>query len=190
MNTNLFLSKSLLTLLGVAITISAAPLSLAQMYQNNENREIIKENREMIKDQRQEMQQERISQRCDLISSRVAGREKYLENSIPRFEQTTSKIRAKIQEQISILESQGKETTQIENNLVTFESNSQKILSEKQRLLSQLQGLNPANCDANRASFTNSLKEFNTSFRSHVKSQNDLRSFVRENLISPIKALK
>lgn len=190
MNTKSFLSKTLLTSLVLVITILISPFSFAQMYQNNENRESIKENREMIKDQRKEMQQERVTQRCDLITSRVAGREKYLENSISKLEQTTSKIKTKIQEQINKLKAEGKETNQIESNLVTFEERSQKVITEKQGLLTQIQSINPANCETDRASFTNSLKEFNTSFKNHIKSQNELRTFVRENLISPIKALK
>ena len=112
-----------------------------------------------------------------------------MQNSLNKSSQSISNIESSIQTKIETLKTAGKDTSLIESNFTKFKSDSSQILDEKQALINQLSALSGTDCKADKKTFASSLKNFNSSLRTHIQNYGNLKSFLRTTVINEIKKL-
>lgn len=171
--------KSLFPLLLLSVFILGMPKSLA----------LTQEEREANQASRQEARTSKVAEVCSNISERISTRKGHIEKSITSVNNMVSKVETVVNKRIASLNEKGVDTSELTNNLATFKTNANSLISSKQTSLNTLAGIDVSTCETNRTAFSETIKSFNSTLKQQNADQKALKTYVRENLIAKIKAL-
>ncbi len=186
--------KKLLPILVLTVLISNVlavnALTPEEKASNKEERSQMKLQKEEEKKVREETREAKKIATCTEVVSKIGNRKTQLEKSITNYQAKISRIETSLNTRIQELKTEGKDTSEIETNIVKFKSDAQGILSQRQALLTQLQNIDTSSCQTDKRAFSKNSKAFNASLKSVVTAQNNLKIFIIDNIVAKIKALK
>ena len=194
------------TLVLATITVSAQttnPKVDSLKAQIKQERSDVKSQNEQIKSQNEQLRDENkqakenysgpkgglVVSSCDNLQTRITNRETMMQNSLNVSSQAIANIESSIETKVTALKTAGKDTTTLEANFGNFKKQASQVLAERQALINQLKTLQSSDCQADKKTFATGLKNFNGSFKTHGKSMEVLKTYLRQNVISVIKSL-
>lgn len=185
-----------LTFLLLGIIVSNSPALAVNSPEQQSLKQEQKAQRETLKSEKTEAKETKMAEKtqraavsCQKISENIAKRSEVLSKSLSKSTQSISDIEASIQSKIDSLKTAGKDTSAIESNFNSFKTQATEVLAQRQVLITQLGTLAGTDCNADKKTFAQSLKNFNNSFRTHETTYGNLKSFLKSNVLAEIKKL-
>lgn len=169
---------------------SVKALTPEEKTQEREQRMLLKNQRETEKTEKTQAKEAKKLATCTEVASKITNRKTQVEKSITNYSSSISRIETTLNARIQELKTAGKDTSEIEANLAKFKSDAQALISQRQSLLSQIQNIDASNCQTNKQAFVTNVKNFNATLKTLVQSQNNLKKYLRDNVVAKIKALK
>lgn len=189
--------KILIPAVFLSVIILNSNHALAQAVNKQEVKEKRMEEKQELKvmkeEKKEEMAQTKAAKRlatCTEVSSKIVNRKTQLEKSVTNYQASIAKIDTLISKRIQELKTAGKNTAEIEANYAKFKSDAQSIVAQRQTLLSKLQNIDTTNCQTDKNAFATNVKSFNATLKTIVESQNNLKKYLRDNVVAKIKSLK
>jgi len=169
---------------------SVNALTPEQKTQEREQRMLLKEQKETERTEKKEAREAKKIATCTEVASKITNRKTQIEKSITNYTASINKIETTINTRIQELKTAGKDTSEIEANLAKFKSDAQALITQRQSLLSQIQNIDASSCQTDKQAFVSNVKNFNATLKTLVQSQNNLKKYLRDNVVAKIKALK
>jgi len=127
---------------------------------------------------------------CTQVVEKIGNRKTQLDKTTANYSASITRIESLINSRIQELKTAGKDTTEIEANLAKFKSDAQGLIAKRQQLQTEISNVDTTTCSTNKLAFVSNVRNFNTSLKSLVQSQNQLKIFLRDNVVAKIKTLK
>ncbi len=130
------------------------------------------------------------NQACENISGTLSKRVSAMESSISKRKQVMSNIENAIQTRISKLKTDGKDVSTIEVSFASFKDKSDAYILEREAVLVKLKEVVSLDCDTNRTTLIQSIRNFNSAYKNHNGKNNELKEILRTTVLNPLKALQ
>lgn len=127
---------------------------------------------------------------CENISGSMSKKISAMDTSISKRKQVMANIEASIQTKINNLKTAGKDTSTIEANFAAFKEKSDAYILEKEAVLTKLKEISALNCETDKETLVQSIRNFNSAFKNHNQKSQEVKKLLVDTVLNPLKALQ
>lgn len=126
---------------------------------------------------------------CTNSLQMIDKRIKVLQSNLVKRKSLTEKINFNLTAKLETLKASGLDTSEIEESLKNYLEQSEKLVNQREDLLTYLISLSNFNCETDSVNFKKNLKEFNSRFKNQNLEFNKLNSDFKSNVLQQIDNL-
>ena len=189
MNINYKIPYTLIAASIFVFTVNAQPGERGEL-----RKQEIKEERKELKEtkisEKAEIKKQKRIETCNSVSEKIVNRKTQIEKLSLNYKSSINRIETNLNLRVTKLKTTGKDTSEIETNLLKFKNDSQSLLEKYNQILTNLSNINTSGCQTDKNAFVTNVRSFNATLKTQMEAQNTLRKFVRDNIVSKLKVLE
>ncbi|NBO17488.1 MAG: hypothetical protein EBV07_01175 [Proteobacteria bacterium] len=126
---------------------------------------------------------------CESLTNEIIPKKQLIQKKLEESKQITSNVLFSLNSQVQILDKNNKKYNLINKNLDKYNNDLDYFLIERENLIFKLEELQKIDCLTSKPQYLAKIKSFNQLYKSNQKRNNDLKRYLKLNIIDEINAI-
>ena len=126
---------------------------------------------------------------CESLANEILPKKQLIQKKLEESKLISSNVLASLKAQTSLLDKSNKKVTLVNKNIDKYTNDLDYLLIERENLIFKLEELQKINCLTSKPQYLAKIKSFNQLYKSNLKRNNDLKRYLKLNIINEINAI-
>jgi hypothetical protein len=126
---------------------------------------------------------------CESLTNEILPKKQLIQKKLEESKLISSNVLASLKAQTSLLDKSNKKVTLVNKNTDKYTNDLDYFLIERENLIFKLEELQKIDCLTSKPQYLAKIKSFNQLYKSNLKRNNDLKRYLKLNIIDEINAI-
>jgi hypothetical protein len=123
---------------------------------------------------------------CESLTNEILPKKQFLQKNLDETKLISANILYSLNSRTQLLDQKSKKFILINKNAEKFNNDLDYFLIERENLIFKLEELQKIDCSTSKPQFLAKIKSFNQLYKNNIRRNNDLKRFLKLNLIDEI----